>query len=682
MKSFLFFSTLLIFIFKSILNAQWIQNSATSGGYITTLSSNQDVLYAGTDGAGGFISSNNGVNWLPARNGMNPFIYSSLIVGNKIYAGNPYGLFLSEDNGSNWNQILVGSGYWYISSIVQSDDALYIGYEEGNVGYVNYTTNNGNTWINALLQDTSGFQIGAVTSMVCHENKVYVGTFNDGVFVGTFNSFEWKRICYNYISTLYLKDNEIYIAGSDSLIKFNPQDSSFTYLSSELKNKDTEYLHNYNDKLYAATYHGLYVSEDGGFDWYLLNTPFGTDHVTDITEKDGILFVSLEHLGIYRSIDGINWIESYNGVINTSILSLAFYNETLYCCDDRNNLWSSNDQGNSWSKVQFEDSPYSIKIFADSIYIISYNNKIYKRHIYGNNWLEINLPSVYLGIVYDFLVKDSYYFIASDRGVFRSFNFGMDWTHLIIGSPNYSTYSLASDDSVIYAGNAYGLYASTDLGDNWNELNLGLSIVSISLNNEDILAASHALAGLYFSKDKGKTWEQVLIDYYVPAVQIVNNYYLAATSEGFIFSTDRGDSWYISNDGLYYHPWITEILYYDEFLFAGLPGRGLWRRNASDINLTDIIYEPFPVSVTSLQQNYPNPFNSTTKIKYSIKTFGRIKLALYDVLGNEIKILVEEEKIPGEYEFTINASDLSSGVYFYRLISNNYIETKKIVLLK
>ena len=53
-----------------------------------------------------------------------------------------FGLFLSEDNGSNWNQIMVGSGYWYVSSIIQSKDALYVGYEEGNVGYVYFTTNN------------------------------------------------------------------------------------------------------------------------------------------------------------------------------------------------------------------------------------------------------------------------------------------------------------------------------------------------------------------------------------------------------------------------------------------------------------------------------------------------------------------------------------------------------------
>ena len=213
-------------------------------------------------------------------------------------------------------------------------------------------------------------------------------------------------------------------------------------------------------------------------------------------------------------------------------------------------------------------------------------------------------------------------------------------------------------------------------------MNLGLHIVSISLNKDDILAASHALAGLYISKDKGKTWDQILTNTYIPSVQIVDDFYLTATSDGFIFSPDRGNSWYLSNHGFYSEPWITEILYYDEFLFAGLPGRGLWRRNASDINLTSIQYEQFPVSVSSLQQNYPNPFNSTTKINYSIKAFGRVKLALYDVLGNEIKILVDEEKTPGVYEFTFNANDLSSGVYFYKLFSDNYIETKKVVLLK
>ena len=96
-----------------------------------------------------------------------------------------------------------------------------------------------------------------------------------------------------------------------------------------------------------------------------------------------------------------------------------------------------------------------------------------------------------------------------------------------------------------------------------------------------------------------------------------------------------------------------------------------------------------------LAQNYPNPFNPTTKIKYTIPTppvssplvkgrtkEGFVTLKVYDVLGNEIATLVNEEKPAGEYEVEFDATGLPSGVYFYQLRAGNFVETKKMVLLK
>jgi hypothetical protein len=94
----------------------------------------------------------------------------------------------------------------------------------------------------------------------------------------------------------------------------------------------------------------------------------------------------------------------------------------------------------------------------------------------------------------------------------------------------------------------------------------------------------------------------------------------------------------------------------------------------------------------SLSQNYPNPFNPSTKIKYSIPSVISIPnirernlnvtLKIYDVLGKEIATLVNEEKPAGNYEVNFNASSLSSGIYFYRLQSGSFVETKKMILLK
>jgi len=88
-----------------------------------------------------------------------------------------------------------------------------------------------------------------------------------------------------------------------------------------------------------------------------------------------------------------------------------------------------------------------------------------------------------------------------------------------------------------------------------------------------------------------------------------------------------------------------------------------------------------PVQFT-LSQNYPNPFNPSTRIEYAISTTQFVSLKVYDVLGNEVTTLVNEEKAAGSYEVDFNATGLPSGVYFYRLQSGSKVETKKMLLLK
>ena len=86
----------------------------------------------------------------------------------------------------------------------------------------------------------------------------------------------------------------------------------------------------------------------------------------------------------------------------------------------------------------------------------------------------------------------------------------------------------------------------------------------------------------------------------------------------------------------------------------------------------------------SLKQNYPNPFNPSTNIQYALKTASKVSLKVFDVLGREVMTLVNEEKTAGTYDvqFNTGAQKLTSGVYFYRLIADNYAETKKMILMK
>ena len=83
-----------------------------------------------------------------------------------------------------------------------------------------------------------------------------------------------------------------------------------------------------------------------------------------------------------------------------------------------------------------------------------------------------------------------------------------------------------------------------------------------------------------------------------------------------------------------------------------------------------------------LTQNYPNPFNPSTKISYTIPQGANVRLKVYDVTGREVKTLVDEFQSKGNYNINFNASDLPSGIYFYRLTAGNFANTKKMILLK
>ena len=109
----------------------------------------------------------------------------------------------------------------------------------------------------------------------------------------------------------------------------------------------------------------------------------------------------------------------------------------------------------------------------------------------------------------------------------------------------------------------------------------------------------------------------------------------------------------------------------------------------SVMNKTTGVYNKQNNSIITfnLYQNYPNPFNPTTKIKYTIPSVethrnASVQLKVYDVLGRVVATLVNETKQPGEYEVEFNATLLPSGVYFYQLKAGEFIQTKKMILLK
>jgi hypothetical protein len=83
-----------------------------------------------------------------------------------------------------------------------------------------------------------------------------------------------------------------------------------------------------------------------------------------------------------------------------------------------------------------------------------------------------------------------------------------------------------------------------------------------------------------------------------------------------------------------------------------------------------------------LSQNYPNPFNPSTLIKYDLTAGGFVTLKVFDILGREVAVLVNEEKPAGSYNIEFDASSLSSGMYVYQLIAEGFVSAKKMMLVK
>ncbi len=201
---------------------------------------------------------------------------------------------------------------------------------------------------------------------------------------------------------------------------------------------------------------------------------------------------------------------------------------------------------------------------------------------------------------------------------------------------------------------------------------------------EDLTSTIYILTGnqLRVSEDEGETW---LIR------NIPGSGSLAQDNSGRIYhrltySTDKGITW-------------------NELPTSGLEGgvnvMGISKNNRIYIgNSKGIFYgeaDSIVVSVENnellktfyLSQNYPNPFNPVTKIKYEIpaslnpsKGGTLVQLVVYDILGREVAVLVNEEKQSGDYEIEFDGSSLSSGIYLYRLTAGEFSATKKLVLLK
>jgi hypothetical protein len=240
----------------------------------------------------------------------------------------------------------------------------------------------------------------------------------------------------------------------------------------------------------------------------------------------------------------------------------------------------------------------------------------------------------------------------------KTFNGGLNWSDCSISTTN-SIVALFRIGNIVWAGGTNGvMYKSYNSGANWSTQYISTNKTISNILFRDTLTGwcCGSYGTLFKTVNGGNTWiDQNFPSYY---------YFLSIANPGY--------------DTLF-------VCGYNRAVLKSITGGNV----ISVRNLSLVVPDKF-----SLSQNYPNPFNPTTKIKFDIpqKTvIARsgatwqslmVTLKVYNILGKEIATLANETLQPGTYEVTFDGTNLPSGIYFYRLTTDEHIVTKKLVLLK
>ena len=158
---------------------------------------------------------------------------------------------------------------------------------------------------------------------------------------------------------------------------------------------------------------------------------------------------------------------------------------------------------------------------------------------------------------------------------------------------------------------------------------------------------------------------QLMIDHYGTHSGYVENRYISAPGLGLYFHYSRDTR-------------TLEKVYLDSCTLIGMYGNGV---AYGDISLDVAEQEPLP-RIFELAQNYPNPFNPSTAIRYGLPNRSHVLLTIYNTLGQQVAVLQNGEQEAGYHEVKFDATNLSSGVYFYRLEAGSFVQTRKLLLLR
>ncbi len=708
----LFFDLILTTCFLgniTILDAQWIQTNGPYSGDITSFAVDDTIIFAGANNGGVYRSTNDGANWTAVETGlMNTKINALAVDGGNLFMGTignyNAGIFLSTDNGENW--ILANSGLTNpdIYAIVIDSTNIFVGTANG----LFLSTNNGNLWFPVMTNAT-------ITALAIDDTSIFAGTDN-GIFRSSNHGNSWTEAdsgVKQYIVNAFAKLGTNLFAGitiphaipvgspitSDGGVYISKNNgTSWVEADSGLPGTPVNSLVVKDGNIFAGTPYGVYRSSNNGSSWTSMNSGLTNNIVNTFVVKGTNLYTgTLGGVFISKGSD-TTWTSENSGIINISISALAVFDSNLFAGDS--GILLSTDGGTSWTKV-FSGVSY-ISAFAksgtDLFASMQFSPGFLRSTDNGRNWSLLDTESTN-DYYFTCLAVSGTNIFAGDgqtgQGVFLSTDNGTTWTPKDSGLTNKWVYSLAVSPSGngvtnIYAGTQNGgVFLSTNNGKSWTLPSTDLSneiVFSLVTMGTELFAGTNN--GVYLSTNNGRNWSHVGPQYaYVTSLVVsgsnlfAGGTYTAYSDGGVFLTTDNGSNWTAVDSGLT-NTDIDALAIGGTNLFAGTYGSGTWVRPLSEM-ITGVKNkgQNNPTSF-SLSQNYPNPFNPSTVISYQLPLRSYVTLKIYDILGREVATLVNEVKNAGSYSITFNASNLATGIYFYRLQAGSFVQVRKMILLK
>jgi photosystem II stability/assembly factor-like uncharacterized protein len=378
----------------------------------------------------------------------------------------------------------------------------------------------------------------------------------------------------------------------------------------------------------------------------------------------------------------------------------AFDQNSAIAVGEAGTIIKTSDGGNSWVSLTSGGSDRLNSVYfidSNTGWIVGNNGTILKTTNGGTSWLQ-QISGVTDPLFSVFFINLNSGWIAGEDGtILKTTNGGTNWVFQQGVFPKYVESIYFNDENngcaagIDYDGNNYFgvIIKTTDGGASWTTQYSGYWLLSLYFTNSNTAWA--AGAGIILNtNDGGTSWNPQITgtSYQLYSVHFSDSNfgwavgYDGNASSGIILNTtDGGINWNPTTVG------ADTVLYSVQFAdlnngwAVGDNGAILHTTNGGVSFVEEEHIDEVPTEFILLQ-NYPNPFNPTTKIRYSVPQSSNVTIKVFDILGNEIETLINEEKPVGTYEITWYAANLPSGIYFYTINAGNFIETKKMILMK